>query len=105
MVSQVVVLAIAGGSFAVGLALFLYVSHARRFRYVYTGHLVAWLLMSLSPVLVLFSFFPGSSVNAKIQGGTVSGAIGAFLILLFWLGREGRLVQTKIAKPSGPMLG
>jgi O-acetyl-ADP-ribose deacetylase (regulator of RNase III) len=44
---------------------------------------LAWLVLSLGPTLLLFLFFPDSFISGEFGWGQAGGAIGAFLII--WL--------------------
>lgn len=43
--------------------------------------IVAWLLIALFPVLVLFSFFPDSEVQGTVLGVSAGGAVALFLVI------------------------
>jgi O-acetyl-ADP-ribose deacetylase (regulator of RNase III) len=50
-----------------------------------TTNVVAWLLIALVPVLIIFSFFPQSSTTGTLFGFSVTGAVAAF-IFIWWFG-------------------
>jgi len=92
---RLVALSIAGGAALVGLFLLLCFALVRRARFVYTGSFVAWCMLALAIVLALFALFPNSSVNGTFEGLKVGGAIAAFLVVVTWLARQGRIVIDK----------
>jgi O-acetyl-ADP-ribose deacetylase (regulator of RNase III) len=90
-----VALCAAGAAFAAGIVLLLCYALVRRARYVYTGSFVAWCMLALAIVLLLFTLFPQSSVTGTFEGLKVGGAIAAFLVVVTWLARQGRIVLDK----------
>jgi O-acetyl-ADP-ribose deacetylase (regulator of RNase III) len=90
-------IALTGGAglLVVGLSLMICFLYVRRPRFVYTGSLVAWCLITLGIVLLLFSLFPDSTVTGTFEGFKVGGVIAAFVLIVAWLAREGRAVLDK----------
>ncbi|MEU8102975.1 hypothetical protein AB0C18_04530 [Nonomuraea muscovyensis] len=89
MNAEPVVLAMAVFSLVVGLG-----AHVWRWRMDDEGgdesgservHLIAWLLLALFPVLLIFSFFPQSDFSAGVKGATMTGAAGMF-VFIWWYG-------------------
>ena len=61
-------------------------------------NLIAWLLIALFPVLVLFSIFPNSStVSVKLAGVSATGTLGAF-IFVWWYGTRSGLSAKEMDK-------
>jgi O-acetyl-ADP-ribose deacetylase (regulator of RNase III) len=46
-----------------------------------TRAVAAWLVLAMCPVLVIFLFFPDSSVTGDFGWGQATGAIGAFIVI------------------------
>lgn len=67
-------------SLAIGLALYIWLVRSNA-SYFYSTNVVSWLLMALFPVLLIFSFFPGSSFSWNREGISMGGAIGAFIFI------------------------
>jgi O-acetyl-ADP-ribose deacetylase (regulator of RNase III) len=85
---QPVVLVMAIASLLVGIAIFMWFSITGRDQHLQTANLIAWLLIALFPVLLIFSFFPNSSFSGGIaKGVSASGAIAAF-VFLWWRGTQ-----------------
>ena len=85
------ILLIALLALVVGIALHILAGRwPRRF---YSTILISWLVIALSPVLLLFSLFPDSTVDGDILGFQVSGAVAAFLFL--WYFGTGRALRTE----------
>jgi O-acetyl-ADP-ribose deacetylase (regulator of RNase III) len=59
----------------------MWIGTRKNISHFYTTSLIAWLLIALFPVLLIFSLFPDSSVSGTIKGISMSGAIGAFIII------------------------
>jgi O-acetyl-ADP-ribose deacetylase (regulator of RNase III) len=71
---------IAAACFVVGVGLYLYGSR----RGSSTQHsllLLSWLIIALTPVFLVFTFFPSSDVSGKLQGFTFGGAFAAFVFI------------------------
>jgi hypothetical protein len=47
----------------------------------YSSLIIAWLLIALTPVFLVFTFFPTSEVSGALQGFTFGGAIAAFVFI------------------------
>jgi O-acetyl-ADP-ribose deacetylase (regulator of RNase III) len=92
---RLVALSTGSGLLVVGLSMMLCFLYVRRPRFVYTGSLVAWCLLTLGIVLLLFSLFPDSTVTGTFEGFKVGGVIAAFVVIVAWLARQGRLVLDK----------
>lgn len=89
------ILIIAFLSLFMGLSLYLWlVSHSNYERF-HTTMLISWLLIALFPVLLIFSFFPGSSISGSFFGFSVAGAIAAF-VLIWWLGTSSSFKADKL---------
>jgi O-acetyl-ADP-ribose deacetylase (regulator of RNase III) len=73
-----------------GLGLYIWLIISDRQPLFHTVNLIAWLLMALFPVLVIFSIFPNSQFNGTLNGASVGGAIGAF-IFIWWYGTRSGL--------------
>jgi O-acetyl-ADP-ribose deacetylase (regulator of RNase III) len=80
-----VVLCSAFFSLFLGLALYFWVLSRKSVDNFYTTLHICWLLIALFPVLLIFSFFPDSSIAGTIKGISIGGAIGAFG-LVWWYG-------------------
>lgn len=78
---QPVILALAFLCLLVGLALYLFASISHRVHSFQTTNLIAWLIIALFPVLMIFSLFPDSSVSIGIKGLSAGGAIAAFIFI------------------------
>lgn len=90
---QVIILVAAFLSLFIGLGLF-WISrrpNAPRFQ---TTILICWLLISMFPVLLIFSFFPNSSISGTVAGVSMGGAFAGFLVLF----RYGRKYSLEAAK-------
>jgi O-acetyl-ADP-ribose deacetylase (regulator of RNase III) len=72
-------------SLLLGLSIYLWVSSRREIDNFYTTLQICWLLIALFPVLLIFSFFPDSSISGTVKGVSIGGAIGAFG-LVWWYG-------------------
>jgi O-acetyl-ADP-ribose deacetylase (regulator of RNase III) len=74
---------------ASGLGVFFWAVRKPVARYLYaTNHLV-WALVAMTPTLLLFSLFPGSSAQGEFVGFTVGGAFGAFAAVWYFGSRFG----------------
>jgi len=81
---QPVLLVIAIASLVVGIGLFVWFSMPDREQHLQIANRIAWLLIALFPVCIIFSFFPTSTFSGTvIKGVTASGAIAAFFVI--WL--------------------
>lgn len=92
---RLVALSVAGAAAVAGLLLLLCFALVRRARFVYTGSFVAWCMLALAIVLLLFALFPDSTVSGTFEGLKVGGAIAAFLVVVAWLARQGQIVIDK----------
>ena len=61
---------------------------------------VCWLLYALVPALLIFSFFPSSSLIATVNGLSMDGAIAAFL-LIWRYGMKKSLEAANVDDPQG----
>lgn len=68
-------------SLAIGLLIYAWISLRGNIEYFYTTNIICWLLIALFPVLLIFSFFPESSISGTVKGVSVGGAIGAFIFI------------------------
>lgn len=84
------VLVLAVSSLLIGLAVYGYLTTGNRTQYFNTLNVIAWLLVALFPVLLLFSFFPDSSFSTSKGGVSAGGAIAAF-IFIWWRGTRAGL--------------
>jgi hypothetical protein len=92
---QPVLLVIAVASLLVGIGLFVWFSLPEREQHLQVANRIAWLLIALFPVCIIFSFFPTSTFSGTvIKGVTASGAIAAFFVI--WL--QGAHVGIKAAE-------
>lgn len=73
-----------------GLGLYTWTSRGGQESHFHTTNLVAWLLIALFPVIVLFSFFPESKFSTDLAGASATGAIGAF-VFIWWYGTRSGL--------------
>jgi O-acetyl-ADP-ribose deacetylase (regulator of RNase III) len=64
---------------------------------------LAWLVVALCPVFLIFLFFPDSSVEAQFSWGRAGGAIGAFLVV-WLLGVRNALAADKAESDEGRVL-
>jgi O-acetyl-ADP-ribose deacetylase (regulator of RNase III) len=90
-----VVLGLGVSLLLMGLALYYYATSGPRSHHFQTANVIAWLLIALCPVLVIFSLFPDSSFSFEKQGATAGGAIGAF-IFIWWYGTKSGSVAAKL---------
>jgi hypothetical protein len=51
----------------------------------YSIQVVAWLVMALAPVFLVFTYFPGSNASGSLSSFSMGGAFAAF-VLIWWLG-------------------
>jgi hypothetical protein len=72
-------------SLFLGLVIYIWISSRKEFANFHTALQICWLLIALFPVLLIFSFFPDSSISGNIKGVSIGGAIGAFG-LVWWYG-------------------
>ena len=92
---QPVLLVIAIASLLFGIGLFVWFSMPDREQHLQIANRIAWLLIALFPVCIIFSFFPTSTFSGTvIKGVTASGAIAAFFVI--WL--QGAHVGIKAAE-------
>jgi O-acetyl-ADP-ribose deacetylase (regulator of RNase III) len=84
------ILSIAFISLFLGLTIFFWMSSRKNVEHFNTTNLICWLLVALFPVLLIFSFFPDSSIEGTIKGFSFGGAIGAF-IFIWWYGTNSTL--------------
>ena len=61
---------------------------------------VCWLLYALVPALLIFSFFPSSSLIATVNGLSMDGAIAA-LLLIWRYGMKKSLEAANVDDPQG----
>ena len=81
---QPVLLVIAVASLLFGIGLFIWFSRPEREQHLQIANRIAWLLIALFPVCIIFSFFPTSTFSGTvIKGVTASGAIAAFFVIWF----------------------
>lgn len=84
--------AISAVCLVVGIGLYLFGSR----RGSPTQHsllLVSWLIIALTPVFLVFTFFPSSDVSGKLQGFTFGGAFAAFVFI--WAYGSHRAIQLR----------
>jgi O-acetyl-ADP-ribose deacetylase (regulator of RNase III) len=72
-------------SLFLGLTIYLWTVNRKESSNFYTTIQICWLLFALFPVLLIFSFFPDSSMSGTIKGVSIGGAFGAFS-LVWWFG-------------------
>ncbi len=71
---------------AIGLALYIPITRQARYRdYFYTTNVICWILIALFPALVIFSFFPQSTIHGSLFGFSMTGAVGLF-VFIWWFG-------------------
>jgi lipopolysaccharide export LptBFGC system permease protein LptF len=83
-------------SLVLGLTIYLWTAHRKESANFYTTIQICWLLIALFPVLLIFSFFPDSTMSGTIKGVSIGGAFGAFG-LVWWFGTS----QSLKAKGDG----
>ncbi|NUW31672.1 macro domain-containing protein [Nonomuraea sp. SMC257] len=94
MKAEPVVLATAVFSLLVGLGAYAWRSRRGDGGGSERAYVVSWLLISLFPVLLIFSFFPQSEFSAGVKGATATGAVALF-VFLWWYGtRTSRAAAT-----------
>jgi hypothetical protein len=71
---------IALASLAFGVAFYFHAVHSER-RNQHSSFLISWLLIALTPVFLVFTFFPSSSISGSVQGFTFGGAVAAFVFV------------------------
>jgi O-acetyl-ADP-ribose deacetylase (regulator of RNase III) len=86
---QPVILAFAIASLVIGLVLWLKFGRPGTAR-TQAAVPIIWLFLAGWPVLLIFSFFPSSTIDAKVKGITATGAIAAFLVVWWWGTRANR---------------
>jgi O-acetyl-ADP-ribose deacetylase (regulator of RNase III) len=72
------------GVLVAGVGLYLYGTRAGSPRR-YSIQVVAWLVMALAPVFLVFTYFPTSDTSGRLSGFSMGGAFAAF-VLIWWLG-------------------
>lgn len=82
-------------SLLIGLALYIWARWRSNNQRFFSTALVSWLFIALFPVILIFSFFPGSTTSGNIFGFSVTGAIAAF-ILIWWRGTASFLKAEKL---------
>jgi O-acetyl-ADP-ribose deacetylase (regulator of RNase III) len=90
-------------SLAIGLILY-WLSVRGKVPYFQATNLISWLLIALFPVLLIFSFFPGSSFTGTIKGVSMGGAIGAF-IFIWWYGSQSANKASQVDKRINDLSG
>jgi len=66
---------------SIGLWLHFWSVSTRGLAHFHATTVVAWLLIALFPVLILFSFFPNSEIHGTIFGVSAGGAAALFLVI------------------------
>jgi O-acetyl-ADP-ribose deacetylase (regulator of RNase III) len=90
------ILATAFISLAIGLTLYVYNSRkSGDRRNLYATNLICWLLIALFPALIIFSFFPQSSMSGDIFGFSMGGAVALF-VFTWWFGTKMSLLAVSI---------
>jgi O-acetyl-ADP-ribose deacetylase (regulator of RNase III) len=90
------ILATAFVSLAIGLSLYVY--NAKKSgdrRNLYATNLICWLLIALFPALIIFSFFPQSSMLGNIFGFSMGGAVALF-VFTWWFGSKMSLLAVNV---------
>jgi hypothetical protein len=93
-------------SLALGLLIYFWLATRRDISHFYSTNLICWLLIALFPVLLIFSFFPESSISGTIKGVSVGGAIGAFIFVWTYGVRQSlkaNEIDRKISALSGAL--
>jgi hypothetical protein len=90
-----IIVATAIFSLALGLVLYGWFIRGQRVRNLEKINLISWLLISMFPVLLIFSFFPDSQFSGGILTATVTGAFGAF-VFIWWYGSRSGLTAARI---------
>lgn len=78
---------VAGACLVVGLAFLFYTSRAGQ-PHQASSLLLAWLLVGLAPVFLVFTFFPDSEASGTVQGFTLTGAFAAFAFIWIYGTRQ-----------------
>ena len=78
---SIIILATAFVSLGFGLALFWSSRKATPGSSPRTTNRIAWLLIALFPVLILFSFFPGNTFSGTLLGFSATGATALFIFI------------------------
>jgi O-acetyl-ADP-ribose deacetylase (regulator of RNase III) len=78
---------IASISLTVGISFYLYNSRDAG-QHAHSSLLIAWLLIALTPVFLVFTFFPASNASAVIMGFSLGGAIAAFAFIWIYGSRQ-----------------
>lgn len=83
---------LATGFACLGIGLGLYIQNQRRKYNVYffSTNLICWTLIALFPALVIFSFFPQSTITGSIFGFSMTGAVALFVFILWFGTRNSR---------------
>ncbi len=87
---SIIILVTAFVSLGFGLALFWSSRKATPVSSPRTTNRVAWLLIALFPVLILFSFFPSNTFSGTLLGFSATGATALF-IFIWWYGAKSAL--------------
>lgn len=86
-VISIVILATGFVSLTAGLLLFWSVRKSGKEVSPRTTNVIAWLLIALFPVLLLFSFFPSATFTGTILGFSATGATALF-VFIWWYGAK-----------------
>ena len=62
-------------SLLLGLGIQFWVLHRRGVEHFYTTLHICWLLIALFPVLLIFAFFPDSTMSGTIKGVSIGGVL------------------------------
>ena len=83
-----VILATAFVCLVIGLGLYLSLVRGKRAgEYFNATNLICWLFFALFPALVIFSFFPNSTMGGTILGFSTGGAVALF-VFIWWFGTQ-----------------
>ena len=86
-------------SFALGVV--LYIWNVRRSKgSLEQTNVIAWLLIAMTPVLILYSIFPNSDVTFTVRAMSASGAIGLFIWIWMYGVRSARRTSNKELEES-----
>jgi O-acetyl-ADP-ribose deacetylase (regulator of RNase III) len=78
------------GVLIAGVALYLFGTRSGSPRR-HSVQVVAWLIMALAPVFLVFTYFPSSTASGTLSGFSMGGAFAAF-VMIWWLGSR-RTIQ------------
>jgi O-acetyl-ADP-ribose deacetylase (regulator of RNase III) len=87
----ILILSTAFVSLIMGIVLYLRVVKKSATNSLHSTNQIAWLLIALFPTLIIFAFFPQTSINGTILGFSVGGAVALFALV--WVYGERRALE------------